>query len=315
MRALKLKIFTVLIGVLFGGILLTAYAADPDIEEPGSSPKSTEQSRNSEKGWVLRDNKWFYYFEDGRQASNEWIKAEYTYNAATQGSLSETDDERRMNNPDYTWKSCSYEDGMFYMYADGGYAKNGYILGEYYLASPDGTQRGGWIRQVIQGHERETPFYSLLYYLDPGSGRAVCYDWLLQDGKWYFFSESGMMVTSGWITWKGKWYYLTASGEMAVSTITHDGYQVDENGVWLGGDSQTSYIIGGLSLDRIPMSRSSRYGDSYGGTFFDPQRNEYYKGWIKLELRDPINGTLYKRTWSHFDHEGELTNNKDYPAE
>ena len=38
-------------------------------------------------------------------------------------------------------------------------------------------------------------------------------------------------MMTGWILWNNQWYYCNTDGDMAVSTVTPDGFTVDENGV------------------------------------------------------------------------------------
>jgi uncharacterized protein YjdB/sugar phosphate isomerase/epimerase len=82
--------------------------------------------------------------------------------------------------------------------------------------------------------------------------------WLMNNGKWYFFGADGYM-TEGWASYQGKWYYLHQGGAMAENTwlyvqeqwyyigadgalltnaTTPDGYQVDGNGVWVRKDER-----------------------------------------------------------------------------
>ena len=54
---------------------------------------------------------------------------------------------------------------------------------------------------------------------------------------WFYFDGSGKMLT-GWQLIGGKWYYLNpvhdgTCGICYLSTITPDGYAVDENGAWI----------------------------------------------------------------------------------
>lgn len=57
--------------------------------------------------------------------------------------------------------------------------------------------------------------------------------WKLINNKWYFMNSNGIMQR-GWVQTNGNWYYLSNNGEMAASTVTPDGYKVDENGKWDG---------------------------------------------------------------------------------
>ncbi len=57
--------------------------------------------------------------------------------------------------------------------------------------------------------------------------------WKLINNKWYFMNNNGIMQR-GWVQTNGNWYYLLNNGEMALSTVTPDGYKVDQNGKWDG---------------------------------------------------------------------------------
>lgn len=63
-----------------------------------------------------------------------------------------------------------------------------------------------------------------------GDGSYTSNNWQSINGKWYFFNEQGYMMT-GWIQWNNQWYFCNPDGDMAVSTVTPDGFTVDENGI------------------------------------------------------------------------------------
>ena len=56
--------------------------------------------------------------------------------------------------------------------------------------------------------------------------------WQYIDGFWYFFDGQGYMVT-GWVLSQDLWYYCDDSGAMLTDATTPDGYEVDEDGVWI----------------------------------------------------------------------------------
>lgn len=62
--------------------------------------------------------------------------------------------------------------------------------------------------------------------------------WKLINNKWYFMNNNGIMQR-GWIQTNGNWYYLLNNGEMAVSTVTPDGFKVDQSGKWDGKIAST----------------------------------------------------------------------------
>ncbi len=83
------------------------------------------------------------------------------------------------------------------------------------------------------------------WYKDAGDGKwyylnedgKMAYGWNQIDGKWYYLNLShdrtfGAMQT-GWVNSNENWYYLGEDGAMWYSTVTPDGYTVNENGQWV----------------------------------------------------------------------------------
>lgn len=73
------------------------------------------------------------------------------------------------------------------------------------------------------------------YYLNTDGKMA--YGWNQIDGKWYFMNMShdrtfGAMQI-GWLNYNEVWYYFGEDGAMWYSTVTPDGYTVNENGQWV----------------------------------------------------------------------------------
>ena len=102
-----------------------------------------------------------------------------------------------------TWGSN--ESGWYYIKADGTYAAN------------------EW--QTIGGYD---------YWFDGNCYMAT--GWRnFTDGSWYYFDPaSGTMVANNWIQDGGSWYYLGSDGRLLTNTVTPDGLQVDEYGIWTG---------------------------------------------------------------------------------
>lgn len=85
---------------------------------------------------------------------------------------------------------------------------------------PGYTTPGTWKQDLIGWWYQKT------------DGSYVRASWALINGLWYYFNDSGYMVT-GWVLDDGRWYYLKEDGSMAVNMTTPDGYQVDNNGVFV----------------------------------------------------------------------------------
>lgn len=111
--------------------------------------------------------------------------------------------------------------GWRYLKEDGSVYTNTWIYtkNHWYWLGFDGYMATGWI--LLQDK---------WYYLDAISGEMHT-GWIANLGKWYYLEVNGAMKT-GWILWDNKWYYLNNDGSMLVNSVTPDGYQVDEEGVW-----------------------------------------------------------------------------------
>ena len=87
------------------------------------------------------------------------------------------------------------------------------------------------------------------WWYEEANGSYPTATWKLINNKWYYFDGIGYMAESRWI---GN-YYVGADGAMLVSTVTPDGYYVDETGKWIEGKRASRGGSGGSGL-------------SYGGT-------------------------------------------------
>lgn len=66
-----------------------------------------------------------------------------------------------------------------------------------------------------------------------GEDGRMLHEWQLVNGTWHNFRTAGNMAFSRWIETNGFWYYVDENGSLFINGTTPDGYQVDENGVWL----------------------------------------------------------------------------------
>lgn len=65
-----------------------------------------------------------------------------------------------------------------------------------------------------------------------GDGTYKDNGWFADNGKWYYLGPDGTMYASQWLQDGEWWYYLGADGAMLKDTVTPDGYQVNDYGVW-----------------------------------------------------------------------------------
>ena len=89
------------------------------------------------------------------------------------------------------------------------------------------------------------------WWYEEANGSYPTATWKLINNKWYYFDGIGYMAESRWI---GN-YYVGADGAMLVSTVTPDGYYVDETGKWMEGKRASLHV-----------SKSSAAGKRSGGS-------------------------------------------------
>ena len=76
------------------------------------------------------------------------------------------------------------------------------------------------------------------WWYEEANGSYPIATWKLINNKWYYFDGIGYMAESRWI---GN-YYVGADGAMLVSTVTPDGYYVDETGKWIEGKRASLHV-------------------------------------------------------------------------
>jgi hypothetical protein len=69
-------------------------------------------------------------------------------------------------------------------------------------------------------------------------------------GKNYYFDNNGIMKSNSWINSNGNWYYLGGDGALVKNT-TINGYQVNNDGVWIGGNVTTTTNVNSNNITNI----------------------------------------------------------------
>ena len=106
------------------------------------------------------------------------------------------------------------------------------------------------------------------WWYEEANGSYPTATWKLINNKWYYFDGIGYMAESRWI---GN-YYVGADGAMLVSTVTPDGYYVDETGKWMEGKSASLHVSKGSAAGKRRSgggggsSRGRRGGGGGGGS-------------------------------------------------
>lgn len=95
-------------------------------------------------------------------------------------------------------------------------------MGNFYVTAASGGQGTdiGWIQENGQ------------WKYKMGDGTYKDNGWFADNGKWYYLGPDGTMYASQWLQDGEWWYYLGADGAMLKDTVTPDGYQVNDYGVW-----------------------------------------------------------------------------------
>ncbi len=97
------------------------------------------------------------------------------------------------------------------------------------------------------GQERWVMNPNGTYQYLKNDGNFIKGDWFQDtDGKWYYFGTNSYMVT-GWQKIKNYWYYFGKDGALYVSTMTPDGYTVNQDGVWIDPETGNAMTTGGTN--------------------------------------------------------------------
>lgn len=105
------------------------------------------------------------------------------------------------------------------------------------------------------------------WWYEEANGSYPTATWKLINNKWYYFDGIGYMAESRWI---GN-YYVGADGAMLVSTVTPDGYYVDETGKWIEGKRASLHVSKSSTAGKRRSggggsSRGRRGGGGGGGS-------------------------------------------------
>lgn len=98
------------------------------------------------------------------------------------------------------------------------------------------------------------------WWYEEANGSYPTATWKLINNKWYYFDGIGYMAESRWI---GN-YYVGADGAMLVSTVTPDGYYVDETGKWIEGKRASLHVSKSSSAGKRRSGGGGGGGSSRG---------------------------------------------------
>lgn len=98
------------------------------------------------------------------------------------------------------------------------------------------------------------------WWYEEANGSYPTATWKLINNKWYYFDGIGYMAESRWI---GN-YYVGADGAMLVSTVTPDGYYVDETGKWIEEKRASLHVSKSSTAGKRRSSGGGGGGSSRG---------------------------------------------------
>ncbi|WP_342433350.1 metallophosphoesterase [Neobacillus sp. FSL H8-0543] len=201
---------------------------------------------DSEKGWVSKAGKWYYYDPQTGEMKTGWLlDAGKWYYLDSSGAMK------------IGWVELG---STWYYLENSGAMKTGWLLdaGKWYYLDSTGAMKTGWVKSGSTWYYMENSgamktgwllnggkwyyldskgamktdwvkFGSTWYYLEKSG--AMKTSWLLNGGKWYYLDNRGAMKI-GWVLVGTKWYYLYESGQMAANT-TIQGYKLGSTGAWI----------------------------------------------------------------------------------
>ena len=212
--------------------------------------------------WIEDKGVLYYLDQDGKMKRNTWLGASYV--GATGAKVIED------------WVFDSQYDAWFYIKADGQHAEKEWLQikgKDYYFKSGGYLLTSQWIDQayvnasgakVQQGWLFDKQYQSWFYIKE--NGKHAEKEWIFENGHYYYLKSGGYMAASEWIWDKESWFYLKSDGKMAekewlydsksqawyyfksggymAKNETVDGYQLGNDGKWLGEkatNENTSY--------------------------------------------------------------------------
>lgn len=205
----------------------------------GGSSGSASRKRESVKPVITQDPKKGYMSETAgiitgtgsgyshwEQDETGW-KLIYADGTAASGHMTVRED--KTETEQVLWEKV---DGFWYAFGVNTYLKSGWVFDEamrsWYFTKEENGMQSGWYADLQDGQ---------IYYLEPGEGNMAA-GWRKIEGKWYFFNN--MIASPTWILDEktGTWQYDAKNqgipfGALYRSRRTPDGYETDENGVWI----------------------------------------------------------------------------------
>ena len=184
-----------------------------------------------------------------------------------------------------------------------------------------------WIRNGYYGFDREGKMYDdTEFWLPTGQGRyrdvhyrakpggkLYSQQWLLVDGRWYYYKKGGAAPTGVMYRICGKRYGFNTHGYLIISgsgvgdgTVLYETFITDENGIacalnnrgWIRIEDHWFYADSteGYGYDMLHSGWLRWSGEWY---YLDPESRVMQTGWRKIE-----------GTWYYFHEDGSMASNE-----
>ena len=202
--------------------------------------------------WIEDKGVLYYLDQNGKMKRNAWVGTSYV--GASGAKVIED------------WVYDSQYDAWFYIKADGQHAEKEWLQikgKDYYFKSGGYLLTSQWIEQayvnasgakVQQGWLFDKQYQSWFYIKE--NGKHAEKEWIFENGHYYYLKSGGYMAANEWIWDKESWFYLKSDGKMTekewlydsksqawyyfksggymAKNETVDGYQLGNDGKWLG---------------------------------------------------------------------------------
>ena len=208
----------------------------------------TETIPKLKSGWVIENQKWYYYTQGSKATgwmaiNNAW----YYFNGNGEmqtGWLADGTNWYYLTNSGAMAVGWAQVGQTWYYFNSSGIMQTGWLLlgNDWYYLNESGAMVVGWAQvgqnwYYFNANGTMQTGWLLLgnnwYYLNESGAMAV--GWVQVGQNWYYFNANGTMQT-GWLQIGNTWYYLNASGAMVTGDQWIDGgmYRFNSSGVWIG---------------------------------------------------------------------------------
>ncbi|MEW9054009.1 MAG: hypothetical protein AB2392_22860 [Neobacillus sp.] len=164
-----------------------------------------DPSGKMKTGWVLVNQKWYFLNQSGAMATG-WLKQQTSWYYLDSSGAMRTG-----------WLQVS---GHWYYFEKSGQMKTGWLLdnGNWYYLNTAGVMRKGWL-----------DYHGDTYYFHPDGRMAT--GWI-KDSYFKYYLESSGVMAKGWKLISGEWYYFQYYNGVMLSQTFVDGYYLHSDGTW-----------------------------------------------------------------------------------